>query len=138
MKKLTIYTKGNTKGDLGLAAIGVRAVDENGEVVLEVAELIGNATKEYAEYFSVVRAFQLLQEKLCDDTNKMQFELCQENETIDNHLKACEQIKDVSLIGHFIEIYNLRVSNFPNLILTLVSEEKNKEASQLVKNILDA
>ena len=138
MKTITISTRGASKGNPGPAAIGVSVADSNGKVLLELSESIGNATTEYAEYFSVARGLQAVQEKFGAETSQMNFELKQESKLVHNHMHAKEEIKDVSLIGHFIEIYNLRVAAFPNLTFTQVSRESNSVADQLVKEVLDA
>lgn len=137
MKKLTIFTRGIAKENPGPAAIGVFVVDSRDEVVLELSEAIGNATNDYAEYFAVVRGFQALAEKLGNQTRKIDFELKLESELVKDHLSAEAQIKDVSLIGHFVEIYNLRVANFPILKLTLINSNENKEAVGLAEQALD-
>lgn len=138
MNTIVISTRGASKQNPGPAAIGVRVTDQKGVVILEAAQSIGNATSGYAEYFAVVRGLQLVLEKYGEKTKKMDFELRQESELVDNHLQAKAEITDVSLIGHFIEIYNMRVASFPNLTHTLVSREDNTEADRLVSEVLDA
>jgi len=131
MDQLTIYTLGAAKENPGPAVIGVIVVNEKGEEVLSLAESIGNATNDYAEYFAAVRAFQALKDLLGDKTKTTQFELKSQSSLVINHLSAKAEIKDVSLIGHFIEIYNLRVASFPELKITLVAD-RNKEVEELV------
>ena len=138
MEKLTIYTRGASKGNPGQAAIGVHVEDVQGNTVLEVSESIGNATVEYAEYYSVVRGLQAVKEKYGEKTIKIECELKQESELVDSQLNAKAVINDVSLIGHFIEIYNLRVSHFRNLIVTKINRDENKRADKLVNETLDA
>lgn len=138
MKKYTISTYGTALDNPGPAAIGVSVTDAKGNMVLEMSEAIGNATKDYAEYFAVVRAFQGLKDEFGDNTKKMCFELKTENEQVQSHLCAEEQIKDLSLIGHFIEVYNLRVSNIADLEILLVPAGENVSAKTLSENSLDA
>lgn len=137
MKSITICTRGASKGNPGPAAIGVCVTDAQGKIILEVSESIGNATSEYAEYFSVVRGLQVVQDMFSQQTLQMDFELKQESQLVDNHLHAKEEIKDVSLIGHFIEIYNLRVGAFPNLTVTRLQRAENQAADRLVNEALD-
>lgn len=138
MDKLTIYTRGAAQGNPGPAAVGVHVKDVQGNTVLEVSESIGNATAEYAEYYSVVRGLQAVKEQFGEEAMKMTCELRQESELVHNQLNAKATINDVSLIGHFIEIYNVRVQYFPNLVLTKISRAQNKRADQLVNEALDA
>jgi len=137
MEKLTIYTHGAAKENPGPAAVGVQVLDIKGAVVLELSETIGNATNDYAQYYAVVRAFQVLKEKFGDKTRKIEFELRLDSELVRNHLCAEAQIKDVGLIGHFIEIYNMRVESFPGLTITQVKSGSNTNVEKLVKGALD-
>lgn len=131
MKKVTIFTHGSAKENPGPAAIGVYIVDEDGKVLQEISEAIGNATNNYAEYFAVVRGLQALEELFGDKTKKIEFELKLSNEMVCKQLNARCQIKDVGLIGHFIEIFNIRVASFPNLTLIYIKQKSNKEAGRL-------
>jgi len=115
----------------------VQILDAKGKVLKEVSETIGNATNSYAEYFAVIRALQTCQEHFGKKTNKLQFEIKLDSELVKKQLSNESQIKDISLIGHFIEIYNLRVESFPNLTLTHLPREKNKNADRLVNKALD-
>lgn len=138
METVTIFTDGGSRGNPGPAAIGVHIVDAKGKVLKEVSETIGNATNNYAEYFAVIRALQTVKELFGKKTKEMQFELKLDSELVKKQLNGEYQIKDVGLVGHFIEIHNLRVANFPHLKLTHVRREFNKEADRLVNEALDA
>jgi ribonuclease HI len=138
MDTLTIYTHGAAKGNPGPAVIGVYVIDQKGQVRMESAEAIGNANADYAKYFAVVRALQMVSDEYKGKTNLMNIELTVDNELVLGHLTAKTQIKDVGLIGHFIEIYNLRVSNFPELHIKQISGEQNINAIALAQSLLDA
>lgn len=138
MEKITIFTDGGSRGNPGPAAIGVQILDTNGKVLKEVSEAIGNATNNYAEYFAVVRALQACKEKFGKKTKEIDFELKLDSELVKKQLNGEYQIKDVGLVGHFIEIHNMRVASFPNLTFTHVKRELNKEADRLVNEALDA
>lgn len=137
MENITIFTDGGSRGNPGPAAIGVYMVDEAGEVVLEVAETIGNATNNFAEYQGVMRGLEAAKEKFGKQTKEMQFQLKLDSELVKKQLNGEYQIKDPGLVPHFIAIHNLRVTNFPNLTLTHVKRELNKEADRLVNEALD-
>lgn len=138
METITIFTDGGSRGNPGPAAIGAQLVDAEGKVLTEVSETIGNATNNYAEYFAVVRALQAAKELYGKKTKEMQFELKLDSELVKKQLSGEYQIKDVGLIGHFIEIHNMRVASFPHLTFTHVRREFNKEADRLVNEALDA
>lgn len=136
MKQVTIYTKGISKSNPGPAAIGVLLVDADGSEILRRVEGIGNATSDYAEYFAVVRGLQLAVDEFGEETKEIDFELKVTNELVRNHMVAEAQIKDVSLIGHFIEIYNIRVASYPNLDITLI-DNSPQALLELLGNSLD-
>lgn len=56
--KLVAHVDGGSRGNPGPAAIGVVIADSDGVVVEEVAETIGVATNNVAEYKAVLRAIE--------------------------------------------------------------------------------
>lgn len=138
MRTVTIYTDGGSRGNPGPAAIGVQVLDEQGAVLKEVSETIGNATNNFAEYQGVMRALQTAKELFGKQTKELQFELKLDSELVKKQLNNEYQIKDAGLVPHFIEIHNLRVAHFPHLTLTHVPRAQNKEADRLVNEALDA
>ena len=138
MSDYTIYTDGGARGNPGPAAIGVYAVDANGEVVLEHAEAIGNSTNNIAEYAAVATGLQLLKQKVGKAIKEKTVELKLDSELVKKQLNGEYQIKDAGLVPYFIEIHNLRVAHFPKLTLTHVPRAQNKEADRLVNEALDA
>ncbi|MAZ56260.1 ribonuclease H [bacterium] len=137
MEKLIIYTDGGARGNPGPAAVGVFVTSEDGEMVFEVSETIGNSTNNYAEYQAVATAMSELKKKYGKKTKDMDFEIRLDSELVKKQLSGEYQIKDPGLVPLFIEIHNLRVSSFPNLSLVHVPREKNKEADRLVNEALD-
>jgi ribonuclease HI len=138
MKKIIAYTDGGARGNPGPAAIGVYITDEDNQVLKEVKQFIGNSTNNFAEYNAVMLALQTLKASFGSKTKEMQFEIRLDSELVQKQLNNEYQIKEPGLVPMFIEIHNLRVANFPNLILTHVPREKNKEADRLVNEALDA
>lgn len=137
MEKITIFTDGGSRGNPGPAAVGVYIVDGNGKVKKEIAETIGNATNNYAEYMAVLRGLQTVKELLGKKTKDSEIEIKLDSELVKKQLNGEYQIKEPGLVPLFIEIHNMRVANFPNLTLTHVRREFNKEADRLVNEALD-
>ena len=138
METITIFTDGGARGNPGPAAIGVYMVGADGTVLKEVSETIGNATNNFAEYQAVMRGLQTAKEHFGKKTKELQFEIKLDSELVKKQLNGEYQIKEPGLVPHFIEIHNMRVSSFPNLTLTHVRRELNKEADRLVNKALDA
>jgi len=137
MKKIIAYTDGGSRGNPGPAAIGVYIIDEENKVLREVKQAIGNSTNNFAEYNAVMLALQTLKMMFGSKSKEMQFEIRLDSELVKKQLNNEYQIKEPGLVPMFIEIHNLRVASFPNLILTHVPREKNKEADRLVNEALD-
>jgi probable phosphoglycerate mutase len=55
---ITAYFDGGARGNPGPAGFGVHVVDENGQVLAEIAEAIGTATNNVAEYRGLLAALQ--------------------------------------------------------------------------------
>jgi ribonuclease HI len=138
MDTIVIYAHGESRGDPGPAAVGVQIFDESGTMVRELSEQIGNATNEYAEYFSVIRSLQLVQEIFPKETTQMNIKLHISGELTKKQLNREVPITHPGLVSLFIEVHNLRVVSFPRLTFTHVRRELNKEAHRLVKEVLDA
>jgi ribonuclease HI len=137
MEKIIAYTDGGARGNPGPAAAGVYITNEAGEKIKEVKEALGNGTNNFAEYYGVMLALQTLKQLYSKKTKEMQFEIRLDSELVKKQLNAEYQIKEPGLVPMFIEIHNLRVSSFPNLTLTHVRREMNKEADRLVNEALD-
>lgn len=138
MKKITIFTDGGSRGNPGPAAVGAQILDAENTVLKEVSETIGNATNNYAEYFAVIRGLQVAKEILGKNSKETLVEIKLDSELVKKQLNAEYQIKEAGLVPLFIEIHNMRVASFPNLTLTHVRREFNKEADRLVNEALDA
>lgn len=138
MEKIIIYTDGTSRGNPGPAAIGVFIADSVGTMITEVAETIGNASDNFAEYQGVLRGLQTVQKTYGEKTHEMEFEVRLDSELVQKQLNGESEIKEAGLVPYFIEIHNLQVSSFPHIIFTLVQGELNADAKRLVKEALDA
>lgn len=138
METITLFTDGGSRGNPGPAAVGVHIVSADGKVLKQVSEAIGNATNNYAEYWAVVRALQAAKEHFGKRTTDIQFIIKLDSELVKKQLNNEYQIKEPGLVPLFIEIHNMRVASFPNLIFIHLPREQNKEADKLVNQALDA
>jgi ribonuclease HI len=137
MNKVIAYTDGGARGNPGPAGIGVHIIDAEGKVLKEVAQFLGNATNNFAEYNGVLVALQTLKAMYGKKTKEMEFELRMDSELVKKQLNGEYQIKEPGLVPYFIEIHNLRVSSFPHLTYTHIPREKNKEADRLSNEAMD-
>jgi len=131
------YTDGGARGNPGPAGIGVVIQNEKGELEGEVAEHIGNATNNFAEYAAVARLFVVLKKALGKRTKEIHFEVRLDSELVQKQLSREYQIREASLVPMFIEIHNARVADFPHVSFVHVPREQNKHADKLVNEALD-
>ena len=137
MEKIITFTDGGARGNPGPAGVGVYITKEDGQLVREVKQAIGNATNNFAEYYAVMLALQTLKQIYGKATKTTQFEMRLDSELVKKQLNGEYQIKEPGLVPMFIEIHNLRVSSFPNIIFTHIPREKNKEADRLANEAMD-
>jgi ribonuclease HI len=137
MEKIICFTDGGARGNPGPAGIGVHIQKEDGEVIFETSQFIGNSTNNFAEYSAVLLGLQSLKQEFGKKTKEMEFEMRMDSELVKKQLNGEYQIKEPGLVPIFIEIHNMRVANFPNMIFTHIPREKNKEADRLVNECLD-
>ena len=65
--KLIVNVDGGARGNPGPAAIGIVIRDEEGNVLADVGETIGQATNNVAEYRALIRGIELARELGGDD-----------------------------------------------------------------------
>ncbi|MFT5037372.1 MAG: ribonuclease HI [Candidatus Azotimanducaceae bacterium] len=118
MEKITVSTRSTARESSGPASIEIDILDGKGAVIFEVSESIGNATNEYAAYFAVVRALQVLDEQFGEKTTNIDVEVKMDSEIVMKQLTGERPIKEPGIVPLFIEVHNLRVVHFPNLTVT--------------------
>lgn len=136
MEKVVTYTDGGARGNPGPAGVGVY-ITKDGQVVREAKEAIGNATNNFAEYYGVMLAMQILKKIYGKATKTMHFEMRMDSELVKKQLNAEYQIKEPGLVPLFIEIHNMRVASFPNLSFVHIPRAENKEADRLANEAMD-
>lgn len=137
METIIAYTDGGARGNPGPAAAGVYITDAVGTMVREVKQALGNANNNFAEYYGVMLALQTIKQIYGQKTKEMMIEIRLDSELVKKQLNSEYQINEPGLVPMFIEIHNMRVISFPNLTLTQVLQEENKEANRLVNEVLD-
>lgn len=137
MEKIITFTDGGARGNPGPSGVGVYITKEDGQLVREVKQAIGNATNNFAEYYAVMLALQTLKQIYGKATKTTQFEMRLDSELVKKQLNGEYQIKEPGLVPMFIEIHNLRVANFPNIFFTHIPRALNKEADRLANEAMD-
>lgn len=130
-KKLIIHTDGGARGNPGPSGIGAVAKGEDGKVVFEISEYIGETTNNQAEYQAVVWAIEKAKEFETDEIN---FFL--DSELVVKQLNREYKVKNKDLQPWFVKIFNATLL-FKKVTFTHVRREANKEADALANQAMD-
>jgi ribonuclease HI len=129
METIISHTTGSASKGTDAALAKVYITDSTGQKLEEVAEKIGNANNDFAQFYAVMLALQTLKQMYAEETSAMKFEIHLDSELVKKQLNAEQSVQDPGLVPMFIEIHNMKVVSFPNIYFTLVSKEENKAHS---------
>lgn len=125
MKKITAYTDGASRGNPGDAGIGIVFVDENGNVVREIAEYIGQTTNNIAEYTALITAL-----KEAVEMGYEVIEIVSDSELMVKQLNGEYQVKNEGIKPLHKEAGEL-LKEFKQYSIRHVRREQNKRADEL-------
>ena len=130
-QKVTVYSDGGARGNPGAAAFGVVVKDENGAIIKEYAEYIGNATNNIAEYLGLIKGLELALE-----IGAERVDCYLDSELVVKQLKREYKVKNENLQKLFIRAWNLS-TKFKKVTYTHIRREFNTEADALLNAVLD-
>lgn len=130
-KKLIIHTDGGARGNPGPAGIGAVLKNEEGEIVVEISEYIGEGTNNQAEYRAAIVAMEKAKELGAEE---LVFNL--DSELVVKQIRREYKVKNEGLAPLFLKIHNLSQS-FKKVSFNHVRREFNKEADLLVNLAID-
>jgi ribonuclease HI len=130
--KLVLHVDGGSRGNPGPAAIGVVISQPDGTVVDELAERIGTATNNVAEYRAVLRALERAGELDADE-----IEIVGDSELIARQLNGVYKVKHPSMKPLY-EQAKAALSGFGRWRFRTVPRALNARADALVNAALDA
>jgi len=136
--KFTLYADGGARGNPGPAGAGAVVFDESGKRVVEVADFLGIATNNVAEYEAVLRGLAALKDAYPEDyfrhaavTVKMDSKLVIEQ------MKGAYRVKHPNLIPRHMEIKNLIARHFSKVEFVHVPRAQNADADALANRAMD-
>lgn len=130
--KLIINTDGGARGNPGPAGIGVVVAGENGEIIQQHKQYIGEATNNVAEYKALILALHEAQKI----SNGAHLDIRMDSELIVRQMQGRYKIKEPSLQALAAQVIQLK-NNFKTVVFTHVRREQNKEADKLVNQAID-
>ena len=130
--KLVLHVDGGARGNPGPAAIGVVISDASGQVIDELAERIGVATNNVAEYRAVLRALDRARE-----LDATQVEIVGDSELVARQLAGAYKVKHPAL-KPLHEQATAALGGFESWSVRSVPRAQNADADALVNAALDA
>jgi ribonuclease HI len=129
--KLVVHVDGGARGNPGPAAIGIVISEPGGEVIDEVAERIGTATNNVAEYRALLRGLER-----AAALGAREVEIVNDSELVAKQLTGAYRVKHPSMRPLYEEaITALRA--FDHWRVRSVPRAQNAHADALVNQALD-
>lgn len=132
MDRLILWTDGGARGNPGPAGIGVVMTDAQGEVVAEIAEYIGEATNNQAEYRALIAGLTRARELAATVVD-----IRMDSELVVRQLKGEYKVKNENMKPLYGQATAL-LKTFSRYTIQHVRREQNAEADKLVNQALDA
>lgn len=129
---LIVNTDGAARGNPGPAGIGVRITTPDGSVVDDIAEGLGEATNNVAEYTAAIRGLERASELGADDVT-----LRSDSQLLINQLSGRYRVKTPHLVPLHRRARAL-AAGFPTIRFEHVRREHNAEADRLANEGVDA
>ena len=137
MEKIIIYTDGGSRGNPGLAGMGVVIANEKGKMVKEYSGFLGVKTNNEAEYEAVIFGLKKIKALLGKEKIKnTEIEFRLDSQLIARQLNGEYKIEEERLFPLFIKIWNLKM-DFGPIKFSEIPREQNKEADRLANEAMD-
>jgi ribonuclease HI len=130
--RVTVNVDGGARGNPGPAAIAAVAADEQGNVLAERNEAIGETTNNVAEYRAMLLGIELAKELGAGDV-----ELLGDSTLIVNQVKGEWKVKQEHLRPLHTKVLD-ELRGLPKWSIAAVRRERNVRADELVNEALDA
>lgn len=131
-RKLVIHVDGGSRGNPGPAAIGVVISDPGGAVIDEVAETIGVATNNVAEYRAVLRGLEQ-----AAALGATEVEIVNDSELVAKQITGSYKVKHPAMRPLYLEAIGA-LGGFERWSIRSVPRAQNADADALVNQALDA
>jgi len=127
-----LYTDGGSRGNPGPAGIGAILLTASGDVVEELADSIGTATNNVAEYQALLAGLELAL-----DRGVERLDVFLDSELVVRQVNGQYKVKDAGLKPLHAQACQL-LSRFHEIEVKHVRREQNAEADRLVNEAIDA
>jgi ribonuclease HI len=131
VSRVTVNVDGGARGNPGPAAIGVVLRDEDGRVLEEVGETIGEATNNVAEYKALLRGIDL-----AGTHEATELELIGDSELVVRQVEGRYKVKNAGMKELHAEVKRA-LGAFDSWSIRHVRRAENADADRLVNQALD-
>jgi ribonuclease HI len=129
--RVVVHVDGGARGNPGPAAIGVVISDPDGEVLDELAETIGVATNNVAEYRALLRGVERARALGANE-----IEIVNDSELVAKQLTGAYKVKHAALKPLYAEAIGA-LGGFDRWRIRSVPRADNARADELVNEALD-
>jgi ribonuclease HI len=134
----TLYADGGARGNPGPAGAGSVVFDSLGKRVVEVADYLGIATNNVAEYQAVLRGLSKLRDEFPDGYfSHATLSIKMDSKLVIEQLKGNYKVKHPNLVPIYLEVKNVLARSFPHVTFTHVPRAQNKDADELANIAMD-
>ena len=136
--KFTLYADGGARGNPGPAGSGAVVFDQAGKRIVEVADFIGVATNNIAEYEAVLRGLRALAKEYPKGYfADVELTIRMDSKLVIEQLKGAYKVKHPNLVPRYFEVKNEISRHFPHVSFEHVRREYNKDADELANKAMD-
>jgi ribonuclease HI len=129
--KLTVNVDGGARGNPGPAAIGVVVRNDDGAVVEQVGETIGETTNNVAEYRALLRGLEL-----ASAHGATEVELIGDSELVVRQIEGRYKVKNAGMKELHAQA-KAALGDFDSWSIRHVKRAQNADADELVNEALD-
>lgn len=134
----TLYADGGSRGNPGPAGAGAVVFDNLGKRVVEVADYLGVATNNIAEYEAVIRGLKGLVSAYPEDVvRQTPLTIRMDSKLVIEQLKGAYKVKHPNLVPRYLELKNILARSFGDVSFEHVRREFNKDADALANVAMD-
>jgi probable phosphoglycerate mutase len=136
--QFTLYADGGSRGNPGPAGAGAVVFDAIGKRVVEVADYLGTATNNIAEYEAVLRGLKALLKEFPEDYFKTaSVAIRMDSKLVIEQLKGAYKVKHPNLVPRYLEVKNVIARHYAHVSYEHVPRERNKDADALANKAMD-
>jgi ribonuclease HI len=127
---LKVFCDGGSRGNPGPAACAALIKNNQGKILAQKAEFLGETTNNVAEYHGLILGLNLAKR-----FKPRKLTVYADSKLLINQIQGRYKIKEKNLGPLFIKIWNLKQS-FSKINFVYIPREQNKEADSLVRKTL--